>query len=175
MNNNNRTLEFNDIEIINTYVDGQYWIAIKPICEALNVNYKHQANQIKNDEILGQLSRQYKTVAQDGRKREMTCLPEKFIYGWLFSVRSDSPALLQYKRDCYEVLFNHFNGTLAKRLQVLGERSQLDKEISQKKAELAKSSISKELQQLTLRKKNCSAMLTKLDKDMSDQQKSLFG
>lgn len=174
MNNNNQILEFNDTEISTAYVNGQYWVAIKPLCKALNLDYSRQATNLRNDQILDQLCAKQHTVGLDGKERQMTCLPEKFIYGWLFSIRSDSPVLLQYKKECYEVLFNHFNGTLVKRLQVLGERSQLDKEIRQKKAELAKSPTAKELQQLTLRKKNCSAMLTKLDKDMSDQQTSLF-
>ncbi|MDB4919860.1 phage antirepressor N-terminal domain-containing protein [Mucilaginibacter sp.] len=96
--------------VISLLVDGQWWVAIKPICEALNVHYKHQAESIKEDVILGQLSRSQGMVAADGRLRNMTCLPEKYIYGWLFSIQSDSTGLIEYKKECYDILYDHFHG-----------------------------------------------------------------
>ena len=71
--------------------DGSWYVAVKPICEALNVDYTEQFKNLKEDEILSQLLCKHTTVAADNKQREMVCLPEKYIYGWLFSVKSNSP------------------------------------------------------------------------------------
>lgn len=52
----------------------------------------------------------------------MVCLPEKYIYGWLFSVKTDSDKLLNYKLKCCDILFEHFHGALTIRTNVLEER-----------------------------------------------------
>lgn len=115
-------LEFNGKTIIYLNAAGQYWVAVKPICEALGIHYKHQHEMILKDNILGQLSCEYRIVAADGKLRNMVCLPEKFIYGWLFGIRSESEALRQYKLQCYEALFNHFHGIMTKRKQILHDK-----------------------------------------------------
>jgi len=122
-------LEFNGKRISILLADGSWWVAIKPICEALNVEYNRQYKNLQEDEILGQLLAKQPTVASDNRLREMVCLPEKFIYGWLFSIRSDSEDLKRYKRKCYEVLYDHFHGALTGRMTALSEQSQTDLEI----------------------------------------------
>ena len=109
MNKHEHFLSFNGKNIIYVKVDKTYWIALKPICEALNVDYIRSFRNAKNDPILGSvLSEQTIQVAKNGKKqgRNMTCIPEKYVYGWLFSLRSDSPELLAYKRTCYELLYN---------------------------------------------------------------------
>ncbi|SPY32484.1 phage antirepressor N-terminal domain-containing protein [Pasteurella canis] len=49
-------------------------------------------------------------VAEDGRIREMLCMPLKKLNGWLFSinpekVRSDlKEKVIQYQEECFEAL-----------------------------------------------------------------------
>ena len=100
MKNIERFLEFDGKRISILLNNGEWWIAIKPICEALGVNYKKQHEGILSDEILSQLSTQQGMVGADGRLRNMTCLPEKYIYGWLFGIRSDAAGLKEYKIEC---------------------------------------------------------------------------
>ena len=109
-------LEFNGKNIFFLAKDGQHWIAIKPICEALGLEYTRQFKNIKEDDILGQLLAEQPIVAADGRLRKMICLPEKWVYGWLFNIRSESEGLKDFKRECYEVLYNHFHGGIRKDL-----------------------------------------------------------
>ncbi len=118
-------LEFNGKKLTLVNNDGTFYIAIKPICEVLNVDYIQQFKNIKVDEILSQLLCVHTTVAADGKQREMACLPEKFIYGWLFSIRSDSPQLAKYKLECYDVLYNHFHLQIAERVSKLQNKTQL--------------------------------------------------
>ena len=99
-------LEFKGKNIIYLTVDGTYWIAIKPICEVLNIEYTRQFKNLKNDAILAsELAKQPMQIPGDDQLREYICLPEEFIYGWIFSIRSESAELEQYKRECYHVLF----------------------------------------------------------------------
>lgn len=46
----------------------------------------------------------------------MECLPLEFIHGWLFTINENlvnenaKPKLREFKKECYQVLFNHFYG-----------------------------------------------------------------
>jgi prophage antirepressor-like protein len=92
------TLEFQGQKIDHIFKNDQFWVAIKPICTALKINYSRAAETIRNDEILGQVSAVEHLVAADNRRRKMLCLPERYVYGWLFSIRSDNPYLKEYKK-----------------------------------------------------------------------------
>ena len=87
-------LEFKGKNIVYLSENGTYWIAVKPVCEALNVNYVAQFKNLKEDEILRPLLSK-RTIQVPGKQvRYYSCLPEEFIYGWIFSIRSDSKELL---------------------------------------------------------------------------------
>jgi hypothetical protein len=122
-NSIDKFLEFNGKVIYFLAKDGQYWIAIKPICDALKVQYVRQFKNIKQDEILSQLLSDQTMVGADNRLRKMVCLPERYVYGWIFSIRSDSPELLKYKRECYNLLFEHFHGKITSRETVIGQKT----------------------------------------------------
>lgn len=95
MNTHEKFLQFNGKTIFFQSYDGNFWIAIKPICEVLNVNYNRQLLTLKSDEFLGSAySLQDMQVQSDNgiwQTRKMVCLPEKYIYGWIFSLQSNSP------------------------------------------------------------------------------------
>jgi len=123
-------LEFNGKNIVYINKDGVYHVAIKPICEALNVDPKAQLKRIKNDPILGSWVSIQTLRIPIFRKKEgalvqgikMAVLPEMYIYGWIFSINSDSKELIKYKMECYKILFNHFNGTITYRKELLKEK-----------------------------------------------------
>lgn len=89
-------------------------VPIKPICQALGIDFKSQYDKIKNDEIFNSMVVLSTTVANDEKQREMVCLPIKYVFGWLFTinpgnVNSDAKeAITKYKMECYEVLYRHF-------------------------------------------------------------------
>lgn len=66
--------------------DPKKLIPIKPICEALGIDYARQFQKLKDDEDLGPTIGLTPTVAADGKIREMVCLPMEFIFGWLFTI-----------------------------------------------------------------------------------------
>ena len=63
-------------------------------------------------------------VAADGKLRKMVCLPEFFIYGWIFSIQSQNEDLQTYKLECYRVLYEHFHGTIGGRKDLLKQKAQ---------------------------------------------------
>ena len=108
----NKFLQFHDRTIYFKEINGEYYIAIKPICEILNVDYSRQLRTMKNDEILSLVWSLETIPDKRNRPQDMVCLPEKYVYGWLFSLKSNSKELKEYKKQCYDILFNHFNGLI---------------------------------------------------------------
>ena len=118
---------------------GIEYVAIRPICTALNINYKAQHKRISNDDLLSHLLSKQKTTGADEKRREMLCLPVIFVFGWIFSINSTSQNLNQYKLGCIWALYDHFYGRakfeLQKRINIL----ELTLEISQVDASLRES------------------------------------
>ena len=167
-------LEFNGKTIFFIAADGKYWIAIKPICEALGVHYEHQRELLKTDEILSELPRQHGVVAADGKLRKMVCLPEFYIYGWIFNINSASPELLKYKWECYKVLYNYFHGMITQREQLLKTKTLDELEIERLEAELEDSEQYKLIVELKKRNKQKLTQLRNLDKSLVDSQLDLW-
>jgi hypothetical protein len=116
-------LEFKGKNIVYLSVNGVYYIAIKPVCEVLNIDYIRQYKNLNRDSILAPaLSKQTMQIPGD-QLREYICLPEEYIYGWIFSLRSDSKELQEYKAECYHILYNHFHGVITRRRELIKERA----------------------------------------------------
>lgn len=107
-------LEFAGHNIYFKKINGAYWVAIKPICEALGVDYNNQFKNIKKDSILKDQYQPLKMPDRRERMQTMGCLSEGFLYGWLFNIRSTNPNFNEYKLECYNVLFNFFTGSITK-------------------------------------------------------------
>lgn len=166
-------LEFNGKSIFFVAVDGQYWIALKPICEALNVSWKNQHEKLLSDEILGQLSRDQGMVAADGKLRKMVSLPEFYVYGWIFQIQSSSPELLKYKWECYGVLYNYFHGAITGRKSLLLEKvkaqTEIDRVMNSLDPEMALA-----LDRSTKLINQVNAKLRALDGEMIQEERDLF-
>lgn len=161
MSNQIKKIEINDRELTMTYVDNQWWVAVKPICEALGVNYDRQFQNIKSDEILRDVYAKQHMRDTLNRRQEMICISEEFIYGWIFSLNSESELLKKYKLVCYRALYEHFHG-------VLGQRGKLLKEKTLKEIEYDEVKKSLENSEEYLK-------LKKLEKEIATDKKSLNG
>lgn len=102
----------NNVDIVST--SDEQLVAIKPICEALGIDWSSQKQRIERDEILASTMVMITTVAADGKDREMCAVPYMFVFGWLFSIDASKvnedvkESVLKYKMECYKVLFEHF-------------------------------------------------------------------
>lgn len=169
---------FNGRKILTTLQNGEWYVAVKPICEALEIDYKQQAKNILDDGILAQLSCEHTMVAADNKLRKMTCLPERYVYGWLFSIRSSSPKLLEYKRTCYDLLYNHFHGMLSGRAGFIQEKSEIDSKIEKLEEKLLETEEYKAIQELKAQKSQLSrkmnAQVKEYDVALVSNQGTLF-
>jgi len=128
---------FNGKKIYFTRIKGVYWIVVKSVCEAIEVNYNRQYQNMKDDRILrSKFAKQQILVPGDSQSRKYICIPEKYVYGWIFSIKSDSDELWAYKEDCYEILYNSFHKVITKRAELYSEIAKATKELNQCKINL---------------------------------------
>lgn len=171
MNKHEKFLKFNGKTIVFITVDGTYWVALKPICEALNVDWNRSYQNVKNDPIFApELAKQQMQVSKNGKSqlRNMTCITEEFVYGWICSLRSNNVDLSEYKRTCYKLLYNHFHGTITNRKELLQERKQIDTEIHKiKKVLKEEDETFINLKRLEGKRKGISLKLNRIDNELT--------
>ena len=71
--------------VINTET-GQVFVPVKPICEAIGVDWSGQHAKIQQDEVLNSVTIQITYLSKDGKNYKMTCLPLDYLNGWLFKI-----------------------------------------------------------------------------------------
>lgn len=181
-----RFLDFNGKKVYFLAADGHWWIAIKPICDALGVNYERQREQLTKElkglqlppsrgvVEPGQLFREQGMLAADGKTRKMLCLPEFFIYGWLFKLRGKTPEFKAYQQKCYEVLYNHFRGMLTLRMELLQERAYCIKRSVELRNELQSNPDYVQLLELDRREAQADKAIRKAYKELVEGQTSLW-
>ena len=73
-----RFLEFNGKTLLFLAKDGTFWIAIKPVCEALGIEYTRTFKNITSDPILGPALAKQPMQVPGEQTRNMVCLPENW-------------------------------------------------------------------------------------------------
>lgn len=170
-----RFLKFNGKTIYFLAVDGQYWIALNPICVALGMSWKNQHERLQTEGLFRELSREQGIVAADNKLRKMICLPERYVYGWIFQINSQSDELAKYQLACCDILFNHFHGTITQRREILVNNVGLVNEKKELEAELAENAKLKRLAEIKTALSENGKSLKKLDAELTNTQLSLFG
>ena len=105
--------KINNVDII-IIENGEKRVAIRPICEALGIDYPSQYTKLQNDPILSSTVVLSTTVGADKKGREMVTIPFKYVFGWLFRIDSRNvkeesrEAVLKYQLMCYDALYRHF-------------------------------------------------------------------
>jgi septal ring factor EnvC (AmiA/AmiB activator) len=106
----------------------------------------------------------------------MVCLPEFYIYGWIFGIQSKKESLIKYKWECYKVLFDHFHGSITQRSKFLNLKSKQQAEIERLEAILMENKDYQKLQECRNQIKAANNSLSKLDHELIHGQMSLqFG
>lgn len=115
--------KINGSEILAVEQDGEYFVPIKPICIALGIDDKTQRDKIQEDEFLNSVGGIIPSTGADGKTYEMFSLPLKYVYGWLATINPGkvSPdareCVTRYRRECYEVLYNHFTTSMTRTIE----------------------------------------------------------
>ena len=112
-----QTISFNNQSLITIEQNGSHYVAMKPICENIGLSWEPQLLRIKRDNVLSSTMIVMIIVAEDGKKREMICLPIEYLNGWLFGIDINRckpeirDTLIKYKKECYQALHDYwFNG-----------------------------------------------------------------
>ena len=112
-----QTISFNNQSLITIEQNGNHYVAMKPICENIGLSWEPQLLRIKRDNVLSSTMIVMIIVAEDGKKREMICLPIEYLNGWLFGIDINRckpeirDTLIKYKKECYQALHDYwFNG-----------------------------------------------------------------
>lgn len=123
-----QNLIFNNVEIPYKIHNGKPYIAVRPLCEALNVDYKSQHKRLSNN---NRFPTETINILTD-QIREYFCLEETKIYGWLFTLESKNTEFIKYQDECYDLLYNHFKGSIIGRTELLKEKKEIQKTIKEK-------------------------------------------
>ncbi|MCW9717336.1 phage antirepressor N-terminal domain-containing protein [Avibacterium sp. 21-599] len=121
-----QAITFYGSELITLKVENVIYTAVRPIVEALGLSWSTQKRKLDNS-ISKFNCVHMNTVAEDGKIREMLCMPIRKLNGWLFSinpekVRSDlKEKVICYQEECFEALYNYWHFGKAERSK---ERSQ---------------------------------------------------
>ena len=105
-----RIVDFHDDQVRYFTVNGNNYVPIKPICNAIGLDWGSQWKMINNNYVLKSTIVVIPIVASDGKKREMFCLPLERINAWLFKIQDSrytgetQRKLRLYQKDCADTL-----------------------------------------------------------------------
>lgn len=112
------TVDFRKDTLVAVERDDGVYVALRPIAEAIGVDWSAQLKRVKSDPVLAEAVAVIATPF--GRHgQEETCLRLEFVNGWLMGIdarrvkEAVRDHLLEYQRECHQVLFRHFYGKTA--------------------------------------------------------------
>lgn len=126
-----QTISFNHQSLVTFKQNGTYYTAMKPICENIGLAWESQLLRIKRDDVLNSTMIIMIIVAEDGKKREMICLPIEYLNGWLFGIDINRckpeirDTLIKYKKECYQALHDYWFNGKAERKTTVDDRTGL--------------------------------------------------
>ena len=124
-------VDFNNHQL--EVIEDNQSIVVKDICEAIGIEYSRQVKRIKADESYE--SKLIKVQTRGGLQEVFT-IPLSKLNGWLFSINPNKvkpevkQKLIEYKKECFNVLNNYFNQGIAVNhrispYQISGYKSQI--------------------------------------------------
>jgi hypothetical protein len=111
--------------------EGNCWVGMKRVCEALDLSWRGQHEALERDPVLSQIVRTIRMncPGKDGEdyESEVICLPLDYLNGWLFKINPNRhedarrEKLIRYQKECYQVLSKHYTGHMAFKNQILSK------------------------------------------------------
>ena len=103
--------------------NNDFYVPLRPICDALRLNVSGQIQAVKRHRILSSVVCTLHTTGADGKSYDMICLPLEYVYGWLFSIDTNLVAderremVERYQLESYRALYIYFAGSLHRRIE----------------------------------------------------------
>ena len=124
-----QTLSFHGSDLITLKVEDVIYTAVKPIAEALGINWATQARKLENSK--DKFGCCHMTTPTNGGMQSMLCMPLKKLNGWLFSINPEKvradlrEKVIQYQEECFEALYNYWHFGKAERKTTVDQRTGL--------------------------------------------------
>ncbi|AFI45776.1 hypothetical protein C2800_04965 [Pasteurella multocida] len=67
------TVQFHNQTLITFEQDNVQYVAMRPICENIGLDWAAQYSRINRDDVLSSIILMIRIVAEDGKNREMAC------------------------------------------------------------------------------------------------------
>lgn len=119
------TVEFHGQPVLAIIRDGKPYVAMRPICHNLALDWDGQRQRIKRQPTLNKGAVMINAPSAGGEQSHL-CLPLSMLNGWLFGVDVNRvreeirPKLMCYQEECFDVLHQHFMGQQPTRFAVPG-------------------------------------------------------
>lgn len=113
MNAKAQIVKFNNQQISVYFVGNKPYVAMKPICENIGLQWEAQLKRIKRNHVLNQ-GMSIMDIPTNGGLQQIVCLPFSMLNGWLMGVDANKvkpeikDTLIKYQLECYDVLYQHF-------------------------------------------------------------------
>ena len=167
-------LQFNGRTLYFLNKDGQYWVAIRPIVEALKIDYTWQLAKLKKHPIWGDVYGKSPMRDSKNRLQEMVALPEKYIYLWIAQLPIKTEGHSRFVKECVDVLYEYFHGTLTQRREILSNNADLKVEQKQLETTLSDNSTYKRLMKVKSEIMLNGKGLKNLDTALIKEQMAMF-
>ena len=114
-----KPVDFYGEELIIALSGAASFVALRPICDYLGLDWSAQYRRVQRDAVLARQTRAMVLAGADGRQREMICLQLDYLPGWLFGVTTGKlrPELIEkltrYREECFQVLWRAYQSEIA--------------------------------------------------------------
>lgn len=94
--------------------EGQPFVPMKPVVDGMGLSWQGQHAKLSSGRLTSTI-KEILIVAEDGKQRQMTCLPLRKLPGWLMSIHPNKvrPELrdniIAYQNECDDVLWSYWN------------------------------------------------------------------
>lgn len=95
-------------------MNDERFVAVKPVCEMLGIDYPTQTEVLKSHPIFNSTIRLIPMVGGDGKQREMLCISLKRFFLWLGGIHPNKvkeeakESVMKYQELICDVLFEKF-------------------------------------------------------------------
>ncbi|MHB0763177.1 phage antirepressor N-terminal domain-containing protein [Stutzerimonas sp. NM35] len=99
---------------------GEPFVPMKPVVEGMGLDWKSQYAKLQGGRFNSTMV-MITTVAGDGKRRDMACLPLRKLAGWLMSIHASKvrpelrEGVIAYQNECDDVLWSYWNDGVAVR------------------------------------------------------------
>lgn len=111
------TVNFRGDELYGFKQDDGTFLALKPMVEAMGLDWSAQFRRVQRDPILVEGIAMMATPFGRGGDQQCVCIKLDLVNGWLFTIDSSRikdeavrERVILYQRECYQVLHDHFSG-----------------------------------------------------------------